>query len=118
MSDQATAATGGRAIAQSIREYGRGVAGGLLFSLPLLYTMEMWQSGFVLAPLRLLIGLAMVFLLLLGYNRYAGVRSDASFWEVAIDSIEELGLGLNHSSTSALAAWPDRRRYACKRSVR
>lgn len=81
-------------LTQSIREYARGIAGGLLFSLPLLYTREMWEMGMVAGPGRLLVGLAFGFLLLLGYNRYAGLRCDASFIEVIIDSVEELGLGL------------------------
>lgn len=78
----------------SLREYGRGVAGGLLFSLPLLYTMEVWQAGFSMPPHRQLIYVLVALVLLLGYNRYAGLRSDSSWWEVAIDSVEEMGLGL------------------------
>ena len=78
----------------SVREYARGIAGGLLFSLPLLYTMEMWEIGLTAGPGRLLVGLGVGFLLLLGYNRYAGLRCNAGFAEVVIDSVEELGLGL------------------------
>lgn len=84
----------GPSIAGSLREYGRGLAGGLIFSLPLLYTMEVWWAGFIARPGRMLVYLAAVFLLLLGYNRYAGLRRDASWREVAIDSVEELGLGV------------------------
>lgn len=84
----------GPSIAGSLREYGRGVAGGLIFSLPLLYTMEVWWAGFIARPGRMLVYLLAVFLLLLGYNRYAGLRRDASMKEVAIDSVEELGLGV------------------------
>ncbi len=80
--------------AESLREYGRGLAGGLIFSLPLLYTMEMWAVGSLVRPERLLAYLVFVFLLLLGYNRYAGLRHDAGWAEVAIDSVEELGLGV------------------------
>ncbi|MDQ3135846.1 MAG: TIGR02587 family membrane protein, partial [Acidobacteriota bacterium] len=36
-----------RPIKKSLQEYARGVAGGLLFSLPLLYTMEVWWMGVV-----------------------------------------------------------------------
>lgn len=79
---------------ESLREYGRGFAGGLLFSLPLLYTMEVWWVSFVAQPIRLLAMLLFTFLLLLGYNRYAGLRHDASWLEVGIDSVEELGLGI------------------------
>ena len=84
----------GRSITQSVQEYFRGIAGGLLFSLPLLYTMEVWWAGFTTHPLRLLIYILATFTLLLGYNRYSGLRCDASPLEVAIDSIEEMGLGL------------------------
>lgn len=83
-----------RSIANSLQEYGRGIAGGLLFSLPLLYTMEMWQAGITMHPLRMAAGLVATLVLLLGYNRYAGLRHDASWLEVAIDSFEELGLGI------------------------
>lgn len=83
----------GRSIAESFQEYGRGVAGGLMFSLPLLYTMEVWWAGFNSHPWRLVVYILATFLLLLGYNRYAGLRHDASMTEVAIDSVEELGIG-------------------------
>jgi putative integral membrane protein (TIGR02587 family) len=84
---------------ESLQEYGRGLAGGLLFSLPLLYTMEVWWAGFIAAPLRLLALLGFTYVLLLGYNRFAGLRYDASWSEVAIDSVEELGLGLVTAAT-------------------
>ena len=83
-----------RSISESLQEYGRGVAGGLLFSLPLLYTMEVWWAGFIARPMRLVSYICATFVLLLGYNRYAGLRHDASWTEVAIDSVEEMGLGL------------------------
>ena len=81
-------------IGNSLREYARGMAGGLMFSLPLLYTMEVWWTGFVADPMRLLIYIAATFVLLLGYNHSAGLHQDASWAEVAIDSVEEMGLGL------------------------
>jgi putative integral membrane protein (TIGR02587 family) len=77
-----------------LEEYGRGIAGGLLFSVPLLYTMEVWWRGFIADPAHLLIYLALTFVLLLGYNRYGGMHPDAHWYEVAVDSIEEMGLGL------------------------
>ena len=79
---------------ESFQEYGRGVAGGLLFSLPLLYTMEVWQAGLTIPPERQLIYVVLALVLLLGYNRYAGLHPDSSWTEVAIDSVEEMGIGL------------------------
>jgi putative integral membrane protein (TIGR02587 family) len=70
------------------------VAGGLLFSLPLLYTMEVWHAGFTMPPQRQLLYVLLAVVLLFGYNRYAGLHHDSSWWEVAIDSVEEMGLGL------------------------
>jgi putative integral membrane protein (TIGR02587 family) len=87
---------------ESLQEYGRGLAGGLMFSLPLLYTMEMWWTGFSAPPLRLVALLAFTYVLLCGYNRFAGMHRDAHWSEVAVDSVEELGLGL---VTSALVLW-------------
>src|SRR5690606_28670874 len=74
----------------------------LLFSLPLLFTMEMWWAGFVAHPARLLVFVLVTFALLLVYNRYAGLHEDSSFLEILIDSVEEMGIGL---MISALILW-------------
>ena len=79
---------------RSLREYARGLVGGLLVSLPLLYTMEVWWAGFVAHPSHLLLYLTSGFILLFGYNRYAGLHEDASWLEVAFEAVEEMGIGL------------------------
>jgi len=91
-----------RSLHESMQEYGRGIAGGLMFAIPLLYTMEVWWTGFSLHPWRILAYMAGTFALLLLYNRFAGLRRDASLMEVAIDSVEELGIGL---VLSAVVLW-------------
>src|SRR5215213_3721832 len=91
-----------RPIGKSLEEYGRGVIGGLIFSLPLLYTMEVWWAGFSAHPFHLILYVAGTFGLLLGYNYYAGIRHDANWAEVVIDSVEELGLGLLISAAALL----------------
>jgi len=91
---RATRPGASRTTGESLREYGRGITGGLLFSLPLLYTAEVWWAGFTMEPPRPLAYLVATFVLLLGYNRYAGLHPDTSWTEVVIDSVEELGLGL------------------------
>ena len=83
-----------RPIAQSLKEYARGIAGGLLFSFPMLYTMEVWWAGFIAKPSDLLVLVLVTFLLLLGYNRFAGMHPEVSWRSVVIDSFEELGIGL------------------------
>ena len=79
---------------KSLKEYGRGIVGGLLFSLPLLYTMEVWWTGFTAPASYLLVFVLVTYLLLLGYNTYAGMRKDATFKDVCWDSVEEIGLAL------------------------
>ncbi len=91
-----------RPIDKSLQEYGRGIIGGLLFSLPLLYTMEVWWAGFSAHPLHLILYVLATFILLLGYNYYAGLRHDANWTEVVIDSVEEMGLGLLISALALL----------------
>lgn len=91
-----------RSTGESLREYGRGIAGGLMFAIPLLYTMEVWWSGFILHPGRILSYGITTFALLLLYNRFSGLRRDASSAEVVIDSVEEMGIGL---ILSALILW-------------
>jgi putative integral membrane protein (TIGR02587 family) len=86
-----------RSIKRSLQEYLRGIAGGVMFSLPLLYTMEVWWAGFTMHPLRLLLYVLATFTLLLGYNRYAGLRCDFTPLEVAVDSVEEMGIGIGIS---------------------
>ena len=54
------------------RDLGRAFGGALLFSLPLLMTMEMWWFGFVLTPVRLAVFLLTALPLLLGLAYYAG----------------------------------------------
>ncbi|HYO15977.1 MAG TPA: TIGR02587 family membrane protein [Thermoanaerobaculia bacterium] len=93
MSGQSRAGGRKRPARQSLQEYARGVVGGLLFSLPLIYTMEVWWAGFIARPSHLLLYFGAGFLLLFGYNRYAGLHEDASWWEVAFEAVEEMGLG-------------------------
>lgn len=85
---------GKKTIKESTQEYARGIAGGLLFSFPVLYTMEVWWAGYRTQPFGLIIIIFVTFLLLLAYNRYAGMRPGVAWKGVAIDSIEEMGIGL------------------------
>ncbi|MBC5992006.1 TIGR02587 family membrane protein [Pontibacter cellulosilyticus] len=83
-----------RPVHKSLKEYARGITGGLLFSFPLLYTMEVWWAGFIAEPLDLMVLVAVTYLLLLGYNRFAGMHPEASWKHVFINSVEEMGIGL------------------------
>ena len=79
---------------ESLAEYAQGAIGGLLFSFPLLYTMEIWYAGFLAQPYQLIVMMLATFLLLLGYNRFAGMHPGTTWKNVIIDSFEEMGIGL------------------------
>jgi len=85
--------THNKPIRESIIEYTQGIVGGLLFSFPLLYTMEVWEASFIVQPFGLTIMVLATFGLLLGYNRYAGMHPSTSWKNVVIDSFEEMGIG-------------------------
>ena len=72
----------------------RAAAGGMLFGIPLLYTMEVWWIGSFASPLRKLAVLAMSFLLLIVLNRTGGFRTtkDIRLADAAKDSVEALAI--------------------------
>lgn len=86
--------TGSKPLKESLQEYARGITGGLLFSFPILYTMEVWWSGYMAQSYHLIAIMVVTFLLLLGYNRYAGMRPGTSWRDITIDSFEEMGIGI------------------------
>lgn len=83
-----------RPVSASVREYARGLGGGLLFSLPLFYTMEVWAIGLAASPMRLLAFVAGTVALLVGYNSVAGIRDEHTLATDLLESVEEIGLGL------------------------
>lgn len=83
-----------RSVYKTLKQYGRGIAGGLLFSLPMLYTMEMWWTGFIAGPLELIIYLCVGIFLLMMYNHYVGLNNDSSWKEGFVESMQEMGLGV------------------------
>jgi putative integral membrane protein (TIGR02587 family) len=52
----------------------RGLTGGFLIGVPLLYTMETWWIGETISPLRALVFLAVAYGLNLGFVAWAGFR--------------------------------------------
>lgn len=81
-------------IQKSVKEYARGIIGGLLFSFPLLYTMEVWWAGYTSSYLHLLYLVVFTFVILLGYNRYSGMHPAVNWKNIFLESIEEMGIGL------------------------
>jgi len=90
----------------STREFfigtGRAFAGALLFSLPMLMTMEMWWLGFSIDPLRLALLLVLVVPLLVRLSRYGGIRRTASVKDEIADVFVSIGIAF---ATAALLLW-------------
>ncbi len=74
----------------------RGVCGGLLFGIPLLFTMELWEIGAVATPLEVagVLGITCVVVALLiqvaGFRRSPDVR----WTDVLTDTVKAVAIGL------------------------
>jgi putative integral membrane protein (TIGR02587 family) len=64
----------------------RAFAGAIIFALPLLMTMEMWELGFYMDPLRLALFLAMMFPLLVVLAYYAGFEESLSWKQLVLSA--------------------------------
>lgn len=74
----------------------RAAAGGLLFGVPLLYTMEVWWTGSHTEPQQMLLILTLIFVPLLALNTTAGFRTtrDVRLVDAVEDSIKAVAVGL------------------------
>jgi putative integral membrane protein (TIGR02587 family) len=74
----------------------RVASGGLLFGIPLLFTMEVWWIGSYTDPVRILGVLLATFIPVFLLNRTAGFRStkDTRLSDALIDSVEAIAVGI------------------------
>ncbi len=74
----------------------RGIAGGLIFGVPLLYTMEMWELGQTAKPGLGLIALLLTFVAVLLLVATSGFRNrpELTRIDVLVDVVTAVGLGL------------------------
>lgn len=84
--------------ASYLRDLGRAFGGALLFSLPLLLTMEMWQLGMTLEPWRQLMFLLASLPVLYGLAHYAGFTCRRGGW----DSLLEVAVALCVSAVTGV----------------
>lgn len=77
--------------------YGRALArafgGALLFSFPLLMTMEMWSLGMAVERTRLLAFLLLSLPMLLGLSYYAGFEPTFRLRDEVLDALAAFGVG-------------------------
>ncbi|HJR24578.1 MAG TPA: TIGR02587 family membrane protein [Acidimicrobiales bacterium] len=74
----------------------RAASGGLLFGVPLLYTMEVWWTGTHTTPALMLVVLGVLVLPVLALNRTAGFRShrDVRLRDAVGDTVEAIAVGV------------------------
>lgn len=84
------------AVRRELDDLLRGACGGMLFGVPLLYTMEVWWIGSLSRPELLLGVLAATFGVVFFLNRTSGFRStrDVPVADSLKDSVEALAVGL------------------------
>ncbi|ACG79425.1 conserved hypothetical protein [Phenylobacterium zucineum HLK1] len=75
------------------RGLARAAAGAIVFSLPLMMTMEMWAFGFHMDRLKLALFLAVNALTVFGLARFAGFRDPSDFADDLLDALAALAVG-------------------------
>lgn len=71
----------------------RAFGGALIFSLPILMTMEMWWLGFYINEFRLALLILMTIPLLIGLSHYMGFEDTFGFKDDALDAFVALAVG-------------------------
>ena len=64
---------------------GRAIGGSIIFSLPMMMTMEMWWIGFYISPMRLACLILFSLPLFYRISTMIGFRRSKTFWDNAID---------------------------------
>ncbi|MBD2595895.1 TIGR02587 family membrane protein [Nostoc spongiaeforme FACHB-130] len=81
---------------REINDIVRGICGGFLFGIPLIYTMEVWWIGSLAKPRLIAIAIALMFVVVFLLNYTEGFRKRRNTWrldEAAIDTVEAIAIG-------------------------
>jgi putative integral membrane protein (TIGR02587 family) len=77
------------------RGLARAFGGALVFALPQLMTMEMWQLGFYIEPVRLALLLTFGLPLLVGLSHFSGFRATTRWRDDVVDAFVAYGVGFS-----------------------
>ncbi|MCC5639860.1 TIGR02587 family membrane protein [Nostoc sp. CHAB 5844] len=81
---------------REINDIVRGICGGFLFGIPLIYTMEVWWIGSLVKPRLIAIAIALMFIVVFLLNYTDGFRKRRNNWrvdEAVIDTVEAMAIG-------------------------
>lgn len=81
----------------------RGVCGGCVFALPMIYTMEMWWIGYDIATVRVVAYLGVALAFLFGLNALSGFREENTIAADLGDAVVSLAVGIVVSAVMLLA---------------
>lgn len=71
----------------------RALGGAVIFSLPLLMTMELWWLGFTLERYRIVLLILFILPVLVVLDRFSGFMTTSSWLEDALDGLIAFGVG-------------------------
>jgi putative integral membrane protein (TIGR02587 family) len=80
----------------------RAFGGAIIFSLPLLMTMEMWYLGSYITDFRLALFLVLTIPLLIGLSHYIGFENTFGFKDDALDAFVACAVGFVAASVALL----------------
>lgn len=78
---------------------GRAFGGAIIFSLPMLMTMEMWYLGFYVRPLKLALFVLVIIPLLVGLSYFSGFEETTRRIEDVLDAFVAYAVGCVSSAT-------------------
>ena len=99
---QARSDAGNGTVREFLTGLGRAFAGALIFSLPMLMTMEMWWLGFYMSPLRLALLLIVMLPLLVGLSRIGGIRRTVHLSDDIADALVAIAVAF---LSAAVTLW-------------
>lgn len=85
-----------------LRGLARAYGGAVIFSLPMMMTMEMWWVGFYMPPHRMIVMMLVSVPLFAGLSYLAGFRTTFNLVQDTIDGLTAIGVGF---VASAVGLW-------------
>ena len=82
-----------RPVSETLKRYGRAVAGGLLFAVASIYTMEIWWLGFTTSTHVILVTFVVTLVVLTAYAHYAGFHNEKNLKANVAEALEAITLG-------------------------
>ena len=92
------ASTSVRPVTETLKMCGRALAGGLLFAVASMYTMEIWWQGYTVSPVIVLVTFLVTLFVLTAFAHYAGMSDEKTLLSDVIEGTQSITLGF-------LATW-------------